>query len=81
MIDHHGNGRRPGFRTSRVWVDYPGVRVLIEIVTRATWIVLILPAKDESSVILNDRGVVACCWVPFVCITGVVVLVDQRGSN
>ena len=77
MIEHRGDGRRPRFRASCIWVDYPGVRVLVYVVTRTTWIILILPTEDESSAIFNDRGVAARCWVPFVCIAGVVVLIDQ----
>src|SRR5205814_6970516 len=81
MIEHDGDRRRPRFRRSRVRVDYPSVRVLIDVVTRAAGIILILPAKHEPSAIFNDRGVGACCWIPLVCIAGVVVLIDQRGNN
>src|SRR5207302_7075231 len=41
MIKHDGESRRPWFRCSRVWVDDPGVRVLIDVVTGLTGIVFI----------------------------------------
>ena len=77
MIEHDGNGPRPRFRASGVRVDYPGVRVLIDVVTGLTGIILVLPPEDESSVIFNDGGVAACYGIAFVCIAGVVVLIDQ----
>src|SRR5205814_9269606 len=75
MIEHDRHGRRPWFRASRVRVDYPSVRILIDVVTRAAGIILVLPAKHESSSILNDGGVAARCCLPLVCIAGVVVLI------
>ena len=77
MIEHNGNGPRPRFRASCARVDYPSVRFLIDVVTGVTGIILVLPAKDESSGVFNDGGVVASYWIPFVCIAGVVVLIDQ----
>jgi hypothetical protein len=77
MIEHHWDGRRPRFRPSRVWVGYPGVRVFINVVIRVTGVILILPAEDESSLVFDDRRVAAGSWVRFVCVVGIVVLIDQ----
>src|SRR5437870_13624511 len=81
MIEHYGGARRPRFYPSRVWVDYPGVSVFIDIVTRATGVILILPAEDESSFVFNDRGVAAGSCVRFVCVAGIVILIDQCSSD